>query len=92
MNYKKQSGTFQDELNVFSKGAEGIANIMHEVLLLEKFLQTKPQVKNKIIKYYDLGYTVIKTEMKKKNQSNMKMKMMNVITLIIIILSYQKMT
>ena len=26
-----------------------------------KFLQTKPQVKNKNIKYYDLYYTVIKT-------------------------------
>ena len=92
MNYKRQSGTFQYEANVFSTGAEGIANKMHEVLLLENFLQTKPQVRNKIIKYYDLGYTVIKTEMKKKNQLNKKMKMMNVITLIITILLYQKLT
>ena len=31
-----------------------------------KILQTKPQVKIVIIKYYDLYYTVIKIEMKKK--------------------------
>ena len=34
--------------------------ICHEVLLLMKFLQTKPEVKNMNIKYYDLYYTVIK--------------------------------
>ena len=44
----------------FSKNAQGISLFYHEVLLLMKFLQTKPQVKNMNIKYYDLHYTVIK--------------------------------
>ena len=44
----------------FAKNAQGISKIYHEVLLLMKFLQTKPQVKNMIINYYDLYYTVIK--------------------------------
>ena len=39
----------------------GISRIYHEVLLLMKFLQTKPQVENVNIIYYDLYYTVIKT-------------------------------
>ena len=30
----------------FSKIAQGISKIYHEILLLMKFLQTKPQVKN----------------------------------------------
>ena len=45
----------------FAKNAQGISKIYHEVLLLMKFLQTKPQIKNMNIKYYDLYYTVIKT-------------------------------
>ena len=45
----------------FSKNAQGISKIYHEVLLLMRFLQTKPQVKNMNIKYYDFYYTVIKT-------------------------------
>ena len=44
----------------FSKNAEGISKVYHEVLLLMKFLQTKPQVKNMNINYYDLYYTVNK--------------------------------
>ena len=44
----------------FAKNAQGLSKIHHEVFLLMKFLQTKPQVKNMIIKYYDLYYTVIK--------------------------------
>ena len=45
----------------FSKNAQGISKVYHEVLLLMKFLQTKPQVKNMNINYYDLYYTVVKT-------------------------------
>ena len=45
----------------FAKNAQGISKIYHEVLLLIKFLQTKPQVRNMNIRYYDLYYTVIKT-------------------------------
>ena len=45
---------------LFSKNVDGIAEIYHEILLLMKFLQTKPQVMIMNIKYYDLFYTVIK--------------------------------
>ena len=45
---------------LFSINAQGISKIYHEVLLLKKFLQTKPQVKNMNTIYYDLYYTVIK--------------------------------
>ena len=50
----------------FSKNAKGISKKYHEVLLVMKFLQTKSQVKNMIIIYYDLYYTVIKTRDEKK--------------------------
>ena len=52
---------FQTQKDTFAKNAQGISEIYREVLLLMKFLQTKLQVKNMIIKYYDLYYTVIKT-------------------------------
>ena len=54
----------------FSKNAQGISKINHEVLLLMKFLMTKPQVKNMNINYYDLYYTVIKTRDEKKDIDN----------------------
>ena len=38
--------SFQTEEDPFAKNAQGISKIYHEVLLLMKFLQTKPQVKN----------------------------------------------
>ena len=44
----------------FSKNAQGISKVYHEVSLLMKFLQTKPQVKNININFYDLFYTVTK--------------------------------
>ena len=44
----------------FSRNSLGINRIYHELLLLMKFLQTKPQVKNMNINYYDLYNTVIK--------------------------------
>ena len=34
---------------------------MHEALLLMKFLQTRPQIRNRIINCYDLFYTIIKS-------------------------------
>ena len=43
----------------FAKSAQGICKIYREVLMLMKFLQTKPQVKNMNINYFDLYYTVI---------------------------------
>ena len=54
----------------FSKNAQGISKIYHEVLLLKKFLQTKPQVKNMNINYYDLYYTVIKTRDENRDIDN----------------------
>ena len=57
---------FQTQEDPFSKNAQGISKIYHEVLLLMKFLQTKPQVKNMNINYYDLYYTVIKNRKEKE--------------------------
>ena len=54
----------------FARNAQGISKIYHEVLLLMKFLQTKPQVKNMNINYHDLYYTVIKTRDENKNIDN----------------------
>ena len=51
---------FKFEEDPFSKNATGISEIYHEVLLLMKFLQTKPKVKNMNIISYDLYYIVIK--------------------------------
>ena len=55
---------------LFSRNAQGIGKNYHEVLLLMKFLQTKPQIKIKNINYYDLYYTVIKTSDKNDNIDN----------------------
>ena len=51
----------------FAKKAQSISKNSHEVLLLMKFLQTKPQVKNMNIKYIDLYYTVIKVRDENKD-------------------------
>ena len=61
---------FQSQEDPFSKNAQGISKIYHEVLLLMKFLQTKPQIKNMNINYYDLYYTVIKTRDENKDIDN----------------------
>ena len=45
---------FQTQEDPFSKNPQGISKIYHEVLLLMNFLQTKLQVKNMNINYYDL--------------------------------------
>ena len=59
--------TFQThQQDIFAKNAQEISEIYHDVLLLRKFLQTKPQVKNVNIKYYDLHCT-IKTRDEKEN-------------------------
>ena len=67
MKNKKFQTNNQDPL---SKNAQGISKIYHEILLLMKFLQTKPQIKNVNINYYDLYYTVIKTRDEIKNIDN----------------------
>ena len=45
---------FQTQEDPLSKNAQDIIRIYHEVFLLMKFLQTKPQVKNMNLIYYDL--------------------------------------
>ena len=59
-----------NNIDPFSRNAQGISKIYHEVLLLMKFLQTKPKVKNMNINYYDLYYTVIKTRDENKDIDN----------------------
>ena len=58
---------FQTQKYPSAKNAHSISKIYHEVLLLMKFLQTKPQVKNMNNNYYDLYYTVIKTRDENKD-------------------------
>ena len=54
----------------FSKNAQGISKIYHEVILLMNYLQTKPQIKNMNINYHDLYYTVIKTRDENRDIDN----------------------
>ena len=54
----------------FTKNAQGISKLYHEVLLLMKFLQTKPEVKSKSFNNYDLYYTVIKNRGEKETVNN----------------------
>ena len=61
---------FQTQEVPFAKNAQSISEIYHELLLLMKFLQTKPQVKNMNTTYYDLYYTVIKTSDENKDIDN----------------------
>ena len=58
---------FQTQQDPFAKNAQGISKIYHEVLLLMKFLQTKPQVKTMNFNYYDLYYNVIKARDENKD-------------------------
>ena len=61
---------FLSQEDLFSKNAQGISKIYHEVLLSMKNLQTKPQVKNMNNNYYDLYYTVFKTRDENDNKEN----------------------
>ena len=60
MNNRRQSDNFQFEEDPFVKNAQSVSKIFHEVVLLMKFLQTKPQLKNMIINFFDLYCTVIR--------------------------------
>ena len=66
---KNRNFQTQDQ-DPFSKKAQGISKIYHEVLLLMKFLHTKPQVKNMNINYFDLYNTVIKVRDENKDIDN----------------------
>ena len=69
LKFYKNISNYYDERNIenfnfvehlFAKDNQGISKIHHEVLMLMKILQTKPQVKNMNINYDDLYYTIIK--------------------------------
>ena len=51
-NYHDNMNIRMDE-DPSAKNAQSISKICHEALLLMKFLQTKPQVKNMNIIFYD---------------------------------------
>ena len=61
---------FQTQQDHFGEYAQGISRNYHEVLLLMKFLQTKPQVKNMNFNHYGLYYTVIKVRDENKDIDN----------------------
>ena len=61
---------FQTQKDPFSKNAQGISKTYHEVLLLMKLLQFKPEVKNMNNNYIDVYYTVIKTRDENKDIDN----------------------
>ena len=61
---------FQTHQGPFSRNAQGISKIYHEVIWLMKFLQTKPQIKNLNINYHDLYYTVIKVRDENEDKYN----------------------
>ena len=66
LKFYNNESNFYDNMDIrfdedpFAKNSQGISKVYHEVLLIMKFLQTKPQVKNMNINYYDFFYTVIK--------------------------------
>ena len=76
LKFYKNINNYYDNTNIkmdedpSSKYAQGIGKIYHEVILLMKFLQTKPQVKNMNISYYDLYHTVIKIRDEKEFVDN----------------------
>ena len=52
---------FQTKQDPFAKNAQSISKIYHEVFLLMNFSQTKPQIKNMNINYYELYNNAIKS-------------------------------
>ena len=58
------------EEDLFAKNAQGMSKICHELLMLMKVLQTKPQVNNLNINYYDLYYTVNKNRDENESVDN----------------------
>ena len=67
----KNSSNYYDNMVIrmvgdpFSKNIQSVSKTTHEVLLSMNFLQTKPQIKNMNINYFDLYYTVIKKRWKR---------------------------
>ena len=57
MSYLRQSGIFRSEADPFRRKTV-VTFMMHKVLLLLKFLQTKPQIRSKSSMFYDVYYTM----------------------------------
>ena len=66
LKFYKNISNYYDNMNIrmdedpCAKTAQGISKIYHEVLLVMKLFQNKPQINNVNINYYDLYYTVNK--------------------------------
>ena len=73
LKFYKNLSNYYDNINIrmdedpSAKNAQRTSETYNEVLLFMKFLQTKPQIKNMNINYYDLYYTVIKNRDEKQN-------------------------
>ena len=61
---------FQTQEDPFAKDAKGVSRSYHEILMLMKFLQTMPEVKNMNIIYFDSYYTVTKVRDESKDIDN----------------------
>ena len=78
LKFYKNISIFYDNMDMdikmaedpFGRNAQGITGIYHEKLLLMKFLQTKPQVKNMNNNYFDSNYTGIKNRDEKEIVDN----------------------
>ena len=79
LKFFKIISKYSDEMNIrnfkieqitFSKNAQGISKLYHEVLLLMKFLQIKPQVENMKNYYFVLYYTTIENRNDKEIVNN----------------------
>ena len=76
LKYFKNLSNYYDNMiiimddDLFAKNAQSKSKIHHEVLLLMKFLQIKPQVKYMNTNYYDLYYTVFKNRDEKAIEDN----------------------
>ena len=72
LKFHKNMSNYYDIMKIkmdedpFAKNGQSINDIYHEVLMLIKCLQTKPQVKNMNNNHCDLYYTVIKNRVDKK--------------------------
>ena len=61
---------FQTQEDPYKKNAQGISKNYLEVLLFTSFLETKSEVKNMNINYYDFYYTVLKNRDEKEIVDN----------------------
>ena len=65
LKFYKSISNYYDNMNIsmdevsFAINAQGISKIYHKLLLLMKFLQSKPQIKIMNISYYRLYFTII---------------------------------